>query len=56
LRLREPEERIGYGIMVYELSATELDKALKGPPAELRQNYVVKGTENYTQDQLDFVK
>ena len=56
LRGREPEERIGYGIMVYQLSATELDKALNGPPAELRENYVIKGTENSTQDQLGFIK
>jgi len=56
LRLREPEDRIGYGIMVYELSATDLDKALNGPPAELRENYEVKGTQGLGDDQLGFIK
>jgi hypothetical protein len=36
LRQREPDERITYGVLVYELSQAQLDEALRGPPAELR--------------------
>jgi hypothetical protein len=36
LRKREPDERITYGVLVYELSQAQLDEALRGPPAELR--------------------
>jgi hypothetical protein len=36
LRKREPDERITYGVLVYELNQAQLDEALSGPPAELR--------------------
>jgi hypothetical protein len=38
LRKREPDERITYGVLVYELSQAQLDEALSGPPAELKLN------------------
>jgi hypothetical protein len=38
LRKREPDERITYGVLVYELNQAQLDDALLGPPAELRSN------------------
>jgi len=38
LRKREPDERITYGVLVYELNQAQLDEALSGPPAELRSN------------------
>lgn len=38
LRKREPDERITYGILVYELNQAQLDEALRGPPAELQSN------------------
>jgi hypothetical protein len=36
LRKREPDERITYGVLAYELNQAQLDEALSGPPAELR--------------------
>jgi hypothetical protein len=38
LRKREPDERITYGVLVYELNQAQLDEALSGLPAELRSN------------------
>ncbi|HXC01906.1 MAG TPA: hypothetical protein VNU49_04580 [Opitutaceae bacterium] len=38
LRKREPDERITYGVFVYELNQAQLDEALLGPPAELQPN------------------
>jgi hypothetical protein len=38
LRKREPDERITYGVFVYELNQAQLDEALRGPPAELQPN------------------
>jgi hypothetical protein len=38
LRKREPDERITYGVLVYELNQAQLDEALSGPPAELLSN------------------
>jgi hypothetical protein len=35
LRKREPDERITYGVLVYELNQAQLDEALSGPPTEL---------------------
>jgi Dolichyl-phosphate-mannose-protein mannosyltransferase len=35
LRNREPDERITYGILVYELNRDQLNEALRGFPAEL---------------------
>jgi hypothetical protein len=42
LRKREPDERITYGILVYELNQAQLDEALSGPPAELRSGHAIK--------------
>ena len=53
---RGPDTRITYGMLVYELSLADLQHALNDPPAELRQNYLVKGTEPFSQDELDFLK
>ena len=36
LRKREPDGRITYGVLVYELNQAQLDEALSGLPAELR--------------------
>ena len=38
LRKREPDERITYGVLVYELNQAQLDEALRGPPAEFQPN------------------
>jgi hypothetical protein len=35
LRQREPDDNIGYSILVYHVSADELSRALDGPPVEL---------------------
>ncbi len=56
LRAREPEARIGYGFLVFELKREELDAALSGPPAELKRDYFVKGTENRTEAEIDFIR
>ncbi|MEI6282380.1 MAG: hypothetical protein WCP82_06640 [Alphaproteobacteria bacterium] len=59
LRTREPETRIGYGILVFELSAEELNEAISptSPPKELRKGYLVKGTETRTEPgQIDFIR
>lgn len=56
LRQRKPDARITYGMLAYDVSLAELQQALSGPPGELRQNYFVKGTEPFSQDELDFLK
>jgi hypothetical protein len=35
LRHRDPDDHVGYSILIYRLSAAELDSALNGSPAEL---------------------
>ena len=35
LRQRDPDDNIGYSILVYHISADELSRALDGPPVEL---------------------
>ena len=35
LRHRDPDDHVGYSILIYRLSAAELDLALHGLPAEL---------------------
>jgi hypothetical protein len=35
LRARRPDSRAGHSILIYELGAADLERALKGPPAEL---------------------
>jgi hypothetical protein len=40
LRQREPDDQIGYSILIYRLSDEQLQTALEGPPAELdRQSW-----------------
>jgi len=56
LRKRLPDARITAGMFVFELTQDELERALVGPPAELRLDYQIRGTENLPQDQLDFIK
>jgi hypothetical protein len=36
LRLREPADRVGYSILIYQLTDEDIRRALFGPPAELR--------------------
>jgi hypothetical protein len=38
LRPREPDDHIGYSLLIYRLSEEQLHAALEGPPAEL-DNY-----------------
>jgi hypothetical protein len=35
LRHRPPEDNVGYSILIFRLTADEIDQALNGPPAEL---------------------
>ncbi len=35
LRQREPDDEVGYSIMIYRLSDGDLARALDGPPAEM---------------------
>ncbi len=56
LRKRLPDARITAGMLVYELTLDELERALIGPPTELKLDYQIKGTENIPQEQLDFYK
>jgi len=41
LRHREPDEEINFSVLVYHLSATDLDLALEGPPPELGPDAVL---------------
>lgn len=36
LRQREPDDHVGYSILIYRLSDAQVREALEGPPAELR--------------------
>jgi 4-amino-4-deoxy-L-arabinose transferase-like glycosyltransferase len=58
LRQREPEQRIGYGLFVFELSANELARAIDPAvrPAEMRSSYYVKGTEHRKDNEIDFLR
>ena len=38
LRLREPDSEINYSILIYRLSAGDLDRAIEGPPIELLES------------------
>jgi len=42
LRQREPDDWVGYSILVYELTDADIDAALHGPPAELADEITVK--------------
>ena len=56
LRLREPDSRISNGLLVYDLSASELAVALTGPPRELAAADAVVGAAKLSQEKLDFIK
>jgi hypothetical protein len=42
LRRREPDERVGMSILVYQVGAEELDQALHGPPPPMRINPLIR--------------
>ena len=42
-RHREPVARIGYSILVFDMSDEEVDEAISGPPAELELGVAVIG-------------
>ncbi len=56
LRQREPSDRVTPGLLVYDLTAQNLSDALTGPPAELRPDNAIKGTDFLPQERLDFRK
>jgi hypothetical protein len=37
LRQREPDAEINYSILIYRLGAEDLNRALEGPPVELKE-------------------
>lgn len=43
LRQREPDDHVGYSILIYRLSDAQADEALSGPPAELVPEVRVAG-------------
>jgi 4-amino-4-deoxy-L-arabinose transferase-like glycosyltransferase len=43
LRQREPDDEVGYSILVYRLSARDVAQALEGPPAELVPQVAIEG-------------
>src|SRR6267143_733550 len=43
LRHRSPIAQVGYSIFVFDLNDQEINRAIYGPPAELRQNVSVAG-------------
>jgi hypothetical protein len=43
LRRREPDSRVTYGVLVYEIGLEELRQALAGPPAEMYPTDPIKG-------------
>ena len=38
LRLREPDDHVGYSILIYRLTDEDIRRALLGPPGELRED------------------
>jgi 4-amino-4-deoxy-L-arabinose transferase-like glycosyltransferase len=46
LRRREPDDRVGYSILIYRLSDGEVREALTGPPAELAPSPRVEGLQD----------
>lgn len=56
LRKRRPDARITYGMLVFELSAEELDVALRQPSPEGQSTYLVRGTEHLPQSAVEFLK
>jgi hypothetical protein len=55
-RHRNPDARITAGMFVFELTASDLEQALQGPPAELNYTFQIKGAEKLSQGQLPFLK
>ena len=45
LRKREPDDHVGYSILIFRLSDEEVKQALHGPPAELFDGHGVIGAE-----------
>jgi len=43
LRRREPDDNVGYSILIYRLSDQDVREALYGPPAELLPEVRVAG-------------
>ena len=43
LRHREPDDEVGYSILIYRLSDQQVQDALNGPPAELTPTIQIKG-------------
>lgn len=43
LRHREPDEEVGGSILIYRLTDEEVDRALRGPPAELSAEIQISG-------------
>ncbi|HYB42586.1 MAG TPA: glycosyltransferase family 39 protein [Candidatus Methylomirabilis sp.] len=56
LRGRRPDDRITFGMLVFQLTAAELAKALEGPPAELRTGGVIRGLERAGARKFDFLE
>ena len=42
LRQREPDNHVGYSILIYRLTCDELDQALRGEPTELVPDEAIK--------------
>jgi len=45
LRQREPDDYVGYSILVYRLSETDVRRAVEGPPPELKARPHMEGVE-----------
>jgi len=43
LRRREPDDQVGYSILIYRLSDADVQQALNGPPAELWAEPQIEG-------------
>jgi len=56
LRQREPDEYISPGMLVFEVSLEDLEKALAGPPPELRPEASIKGAERFADEDLPFIR
>lgn len=46
LRQREPDDHVGYSILVYRLTDADLETALNGPPAELGSDFAASVARN----------
>jgi hypothetical protein len=45
LRGCEPDDEVGYSILIYRLSEQQLQDALYGPPGELTPTIQIKGRQ-----------